>query len=382
MKIAIFSDTFPPQVNGVSSVVAQSAMRLALRGHDVRVMTSSQGSKKYIDGITQGKYIVHNIMSVPSGVYPDIRLSVPVATTLLKLKGWVPDIVHTHTIFGVGLAAVRCAKRFDVPLIGTHHTFFDEYLKHIHMDTKMTRSMSWKLTVKFYNHCDLVLAPSHSLIDELIAHGLQTPSQVLPNPIDTELFKLTPNQLPNLGGSGADLIYMGRLSYEKSLDQVIRAFDLIVDEIPEATLTIIGNGPERKKLETMVRKLDLSENVRFTGVLRGQNLANALRQGDLFMTASKTENIPLSVLEAMASGLPVAAVNMKGLPEIVKDGVTGVLVKPDCPEDMAFRIVELLGDRELLLAYSLAAQEFAMGFSQDRVMQESEFIYQDALGGI
>ena len=149
MKIAIFTDTFPPAVNGVAHVVAQSAMRLALRGHDVRVITTSQGSDAYLQTVSQGKYTICNIYSFPSGVYPDIRLSIPLATTMRQLRGWTPDIVHTHTPFGVGWAAARCATRFGVPLIGTHHTFFDNYLKHVHLDIRPAREMSWKMTIAY-----------------------------------------------------------------------------------------------------------------------------------------------------------------------------------------------------------------------------------------
>ncbi|MGO8674215.1 MAG: glycosyltransferase [Capsulimonadaceae bacterium] len=376
MRIAVFSDTFPPQVNGVAHVVAQSAMRLAQRGHDVHVLTASQGSKRYLDTLTQGWYVVHNVYSFPSGVYPDLRFTMPLATNKLKLRGWRPDIVHTHTLFGVGLAAVRCAKRFEVPLIGTHHTFFDAYLKHVGMDSQITRSMSWKLTVAYYNKCDLVVCPSMSLAEELRENGLETPVRRLPNPIDTELFHPEPH--PDESRE-TRLIYMGRLSYEKSLDQVLTAFKLVRREIPSATLTVIGDGPERQCLEEQAADLGISEFVRFTGLLRGQELAQTLRSGHLFITASKTENIPLSALEAMASGLPVAAVNSKGLPEIVHDGANGILVEPDQPEEMARRVVALLCDPETLHVRSRAARAYALDFAPDRVMDEWETTYRGAV---
>ena len=375
LKIALFSDTFPPQVNGVAHVVAQAASCMADLGHDVHVLTASQGSKEFLEDLSRSKYVVHNMHSVPSAVYPDLRLTVPMATNALNLKGWQPNIVHTHTPFGVGWAAVRCAKRFGVPLIGTHHTFFDTYLKHIRLDGKLTRGFSWKLTVKYLAQCDLVLSPSRSLCEDLKKNGLETPMCVAPNPIDTVLFH-GPRSCTGDINRGPRLIYMGRLSLEKSLDHVITAFSYVNREIPDSTLTLIGDGPERWALEQQALGLGLTRKVRFTGLLRGEALADGLRAGDLFVTASKTENVPLSVLEAMACGLPVAAVAMKGMPEIVHDGVNGLLSRPDRPEEMARRIVALLRDPDTLGRYSEAAEEFAKHFSQERVMAEWEEIYQ------
>jgi glycosyltransferase involved in cell wall biosynthesis len=377
LRIAIFSDTYPPQVNGVAHVVALAAMGLALRGHDVHVLTATQGTKQYLDEISAGKYVVHNLYSVPSGVYPDLRFTVPLATTMFALKRWQPDIVHTHTPFGVGVAALRCAKRFGVPLIGTHHTFFDHYLKYIHMDSRISREVCWNLTVKYLNQCSLVLSPSRSLGNDLQTKGLNSPISILPNPIDTDLFH--PSSDPIVNGSHANLIYMGRLSYEKSLDQVIAAFGMVAETLPHVKLTLIGDGPERQRLEELAEKLGIADRVIFAGALHGENLAQAMRNGSLFVTASKTENIPLSVLEAMASGLAVAAVDMKGLPEIVHDGLNGILVAPDRPDEMAQKIVQLLRDPERHTSYSIAAREYALGFAKERIIDELESIYQSAL---
>lgn len=375
MRIALFSDTFPPQVNGVAHVVAQAAMCLADRGHDVRVLTSSQGSREYLDEVCRGKYVIHNVASLPSGVYPELRATLPLATTRLHFKNWRPDIVHTHTPFGVGLAAVRCGKRFDVPLIGTHHTFFDQYLKHVHLDSDVTRTMSWKLTVAYYNQCDLVLVPSRSLADELKENGLEPPVRIVPNPIDTDLF----HRADQPSASDAALVYMGRLSYEKSLDQTIAAFELVRRQMLNATLTIVGDGPERAELEEQAANLGIADSVEFTGVLRGEDLARVMRQCTVFVTTSKTENTPLSVLEAMACGLPVAAVRMLGLAEIVTDGVNGVLAQPDDPKGLADRIVQLLRNKPLLQACSDGAHRYAMGFSQAAIISEWDSLYRSAL---
>ena len=128
---------------------------------------------------------------------------------------------------------------------------------------------------------------------------------------------------------------MGRVSYEKDIDQAMQAFGTASRNLPDATLMIVGDGPERKKLESLAKKLGVEKKIIFTGMLHREDLRDALRANDIFVTASRSENMPVSVIEAMACGLPVASVRAKGIPEIVDHGKNGLLVEPDRPEELA-----------------------------------------------
>jgi 1,2-diacylglycerol 3-alpha-glucosyltransferase len=381
MKIAIFSDTFPPQIDGVSSVAAQLAESLADRGNEVLVVTVSKYKRKERKQQTSEKYKIIRLPSVPALIYSGYRVTIPMSQAFRKLKIFDPDIIHTHTPFSAGWEAVQSAKKLNVPLVGTHHTFFDHYLKHVKLNFHWAKNFSWKIMVSYYNHCDLVLSPTQSLADSLMEHGLKRRSDIMLNPVNAELFRpLSSKEKEDgkkaLGISGKSFVYMGRVSYEKSIDQAIKAFSIVSKKMPEARLVIIGDGPEKIPLKRLAKNLGLQEKIIFTGFLYGEKLAKTLRVNDVFITASKSENMPISLLEAMASGLPIIGVRALGIPEIVRDNKNGFLVSPDKPEEMAEKMKELIMNNELLDKFSLASRELSSQYSRGRIAAKHEKIYQ------
>lgn len=385
MRIAIFSDTFLPQINGVASVAHQSAMALGELGHDVCVFTVSKNHEKDFVTLTQGKFSVVALPSVEVPVYSDERTTLPIGMAIRKVKRFNPQIIHTHTPFSVGWEAVFASKLFKIPLVGTHHTFYDHYLRHVKMDYEWAKRPSWKYVIAYYNRCDLVLSPSKSLADKLKSQGLRKPIKTLSNPINTELFKPVSSKTAkkklkaNFGIKGKSLVYMGRVSYEKSIDQVIKAFKLAVRKIPEITLMVVGDGPEKNYLEKIAEDLGIKNKMIFAGFRHNNELVEALQANDVFVTASKSENMPLSILEAMATGLPVIAVRALGIPEIVENNANGFLVSPDNPEAMSKKIVELIKNDKLMKKFSLASRQLALNYSQERIAELLQDIYRKLL---
>ncbi len=188
MKIAIFSDTFPPQTNGVANVVYQSAKSLTDSGHHVAVFTVGKNHRERVIEENDNLTVIF-LPSVPALVYANERLGLPLGFSFKRLKKFNPDIIHTHTPFAVGWEAVWLAKILKIPIVGTHHTFYDHYLKHAKIDYQWAKKFSWKYTVGYYNRCDLILSPTNSLAQTLITKGLKKPVAVLQNPIDTDLFR-------------------------------------------------------------------------------------------------------------------------------------------------------------------------------------------------
>lgn len=372
MKIALFSDTYWPQVNGVAAVVKQTAINLSQAGHEVVIFTVSQKKEKALNPPDQ-KFKVFLIPSLPFWAYKEYRMAVPASFSLKKVKKFRPDIVHVQTPFAVGWEGVLCAKLLRIPLAGTHHTFYDYYLKHIKMDYPIGKKLSWKYTASFYNRCDLVLNPSETLNEQLKKAGLVKPALVLPNPVDTDFYQPVKsagekNDLKNKWQlKDASIVYMGRVSYEKSIDQVIKAFFLLTKKLPGLKLMIIGDGPDKASLENLSREMKLEDRIIFTGFLFSHDLLNALRANDIFVTASKSENQPVSILEAMACGLPVIAVAAEGLPEIVRDYKNGFLAGTDNPKEMAEKIITLLNNQKLREQFSLASRQMALGYSNEGV---------------
>jgi 1,2-diacylglycerol 3-alpha-glucosyltransferase len=381
MKIAIFSDTFPPQTNGVANVAYQSAKNLSNRGHKVIVFTVA---KKFFAGPINSrwdKFEVIALPSIPAMAYSAERFHIPFSATYYRLKKFNPDIIHTHTPFGAGWMAVRSAKMLKKNLVGTHHTFYDHYLKHVKMDYQWAKKLSWKLTVKYYNHCNLILSPTQSLADTLKDAGLKKPVDIIPNSIDTSFFKPAVDTKSkekikaNFGINGKSLVYLGRVSYEKNIEQIVKAFGLTLKKMPNLKLMIIGDGPERENLEKLTEVLGIKNEVIFTGFLYGEDLVAALQANDVFLTASKSENMPLSVIEAMAAGMPIVSVKELGLAEIVKEHVNGFFTKTDDPGDMAQKIINIISDQDVMKKFSEASRTLSLEYSKDNITDLLEKSY-------
>ncbi len=373
MRIALFTDTFPPQVNGVANTVYRYAAALSSMGHQVRIFTISKYSAAELTEHF-GDFSIHTFPSLPALVYPGERMGIPFIGTLKAVRAFNPDIIHTHTPFSVGWNAVYAARKLHIPLIGTHHTFFDHYLKHIYLDFAWTRRLVWRLTVKYYNYCDLVISPTKSLKEGLVEHGTVKPVELLPNILDIDFYAPSAKQPVQ----HKTLVYMGRLSYEKSVDDVLRAAVQVMKRIPNTLLLIVGDGPERENLEALSAKLGIAEQTIFTGFLYGEELVRTLGQADVFITGSKSENMPLALMEAMAVGLPIVAVRSLGLEEMLVHRKNALLTAPGEPRELANGVIEILEDTALRNLFSENSRAMSQAYSQKSVMGKTLDLYKQA----
>jgi 1,2-diacylglycerol 3-alpha-glucosyltransferase len=375
MKIAIFSDTFLPQVNGVASHI-DSLAKMLQENNEVWVITAS----KNIPEDPNRKYKVILLPSLPALVYKGERLAILTGKGYRLMKKFGPDIIHTHTPFAVGIEAMFAAKILGIPIVGTHHTFYDFYLEHVKLNYNWFKNISWKLVCFYYNFCDLALAPSQISANEFIKNGITKPMEMLPYAIDTVLFHpVDPLRRAKLkekfGLRSKSIVYMGRLSYEKSLDILLEAFSLVARKRPNTQLMIIGDGPERNNLNKLTKRMIIQEKVIFTGFLKGEDLVLATQANDIFATPSKTETFGISVMEGMAAGLPVVAANARSFTEIISDRTDGLLVEPDNFEDMAEKILQLLENSTLLEQYSKAARKKSLEYSEDKILEKINSYY-------
>ncbi len=384
MRIALFSDTFFPKIDGVVNVVHELATALAKRGNDVCVVAISQESAASLIKRMNLQYQLILLPSLQMPLYPGTRLAIPGASVFRQVKEFNPDIIHSHTPFPVGTLARRYARRLDVPLVGTHHTFYNLYLKLWHLDYPWARTLSWRITNKYYNQCAILVSPSHALADGMVRHGLSIPTEIIPNPVSLDAFKPADAWPPEeaLRPYGPTVVYMGRLSCEKDIENVIRAAKLVMKkrdhDCPDAQkmrLVIIGGGPYQKELEQFARLQGIRDRIIFTGFLRGADLARELCLHMVFVTASTTENQPVSVLEAMASGLPVVAVSALGMPEIVRYGINGFLVPPGDTDAMAASILKIIYDDASRKKFAAASRELALLHDPDRIAAHHEELY-------
>jgi glycosyltransferase involved in cell wall biosynthesis len=213
---------------------------------------------------------------------------------------------------------------------------------------------------------------------ELIARGLNVPVDAVSNGVDTDLFQPR-NDHQQLITNQITLLHVGRLGYEKRVDDVVRAFSYLASDHPHVRLLIVGDGPESNALKTLADTLGVADQVQFKGFITHDRLPEIYRQADLFVTASMIETQGLVVLEAMASGLPIVGVAAMALPDLIQHGINGYLVKPGNEKALASGMTQLIQSAELRLAMGRESRRLALQHSLPEVAQEYEGQYQQII---
>lgn len=377
----MFTDVFPPSVNGVSSSILLLSKELVRRGHFVKIFTPSiqkkeRLSKKKLDGIE-----VSYCASVPSLIYPDIKLGIPFyPNTVYQLMKDDIDVVHFHTPLPMGADGILAAKLINKPIVGTFHTYFmePEYLKVVGIDIKnktlqdMVVKFGWRYANLYYNSADVVTTPTESTRKALVHYKIKRPTKAISNGI--RLPSLTREKLINHHQS-RNLLYVGRLSKEKNIDVLIKSFKLIHEKKPEYRLIIVGTGPAEEGL----KKLALTENLEKSIIFRGKIPFEKLLDSDtytdaaIFVSASTSETQGLSIIEGMSYGLPIVAVAKRGVPELVKDN--GLLSPTASARDIAANILKILNNTTLAKKMSLASLKRADKYSIQTVTTQFELLY-------
>lgn len=384
MRIAVFSDAYLPNINGVSYAVEQWLKGLTVKHQaELFVPAYERNSRRE----RRANLVIHRYSSLPLPTYKDIHLALPkVGEILRQMEEFQPEVVHFHSPGPLGLVGILAAKKMRLPLVGTYHTLYAETLDYVSMrkilekylkvidrlaaglnvdwsvfgdnrngngDT-IPQRLTWSVVNRVYSYADVVTCPSMKIKKELIRRGLKRRMVVITNGIDLE----QPG-VKNVYNGGAKIFYAGRLGYEKNVDVAVKAFRLAAEKEHRATLTIAGDGPASKSLVNLVEELELKDKVRFLGMVERNKLMNMYREFDVFVTASDMETQGLVVLEAMASGLPVVGVNKYALPDLIKNGRTGYLVPPGDTKRMAEMLVRIISDKKLAGKLGKAARKEA-----------------------
>lgn len=397
MRIAIFTDTYLPDRNGVSSSIDHYTRLLADDGHQIIIFCPKSGlyKDKNYPNIAIKRY---KSFTPPS--YKDFKISIPFVWTAVKdLNEFAPDVVHIQTPLGVGWMGIWACDALKLKNIQTYHTYIPDFLvyfspktllginkitnfihssklaraqekKDILIDdidpisvkkyieniskevaaeekkaktSKFNERLGRKYTRIVYNRADIVLTPSLAMKKVLKKQGVESRIEVMSNGIDYEFFKKKADY--SIKGK---IVNIGRLGFEKRVDITIEAFAIALKTNPKLKLDIFGDGPARKSLQTLVKKLNIARNVRFLGVYDINKVSKILCGYDCFVTASPIETEGIVILEAMSSGLPILGVNKLAIPDIVKDGKNGYLSRPANPDDMAKNILKIMESSKTL----------------------------------
>jgi phosphatidylinositol alpha 1,6-mannosyltransferase len=378
MRVLYCTDTYPPQINGVSIVTALSAAGLSRRGWTCAVAAPRYPEGSYAEWDQPPEPA--EVMSLPSVAvpgYPELRLAVQGGGALRKLvRRFQPDLVHCETEFTVGRMGRRAASAADLPVVSTYHTDFGRYAE-AYGAPWLRRTVSRYLS-RFHRRSRRVYTPSDVTRRELVDLGLRD-VEVWGRGVDTTQFhpgRRSQSLRAELGmGSRFTFLYVGRLAAEKRVDFVLEAFRQASAMVPRGVIHLIlaGTGPCEARL-----KAGAPSEVSFLGFLdRRSRLPDLYANCDAFAFASVTETLGLVVLEAMASGLPVLAVPAGGVRDHLREGVNGITCDADDPGAMARAMVLLAGEYELARRLSLGARETAEALGWERELDRLDASYRE-----
>ncbi|MBE9031458.1 glycosyltransferase family 1 protein [filamentous cyanobacterium LEGE 11480] len=317
MRIALFTETFLPKVDGIVTRLKHTVEHLQRQGHQVQVFCPDYGLTEYQDAS------IYGISAFPLPLYPELKMALPRPSIGVELRRFKPDIVHVVNPAVVGLSGVYYAKRYGVPLMASYHTHLPEYLKHYGLGA--LEPLMWNLIKNVHNRAKLNLCTSSVMVQALESHGIER-VDLWQRGVDTETFRpdLASREMRDRLSQGQPdaplLLYVGRLSAEKEIERI----KPVLASIPDARLALVGNGPNREALEAHFA----DTKTHFVGYLHGEELGAAYASADAFVFPSRTETLGLVLLEAMAAGCPVVAANSGGIPDIVTDGINGFMFDP------------------------------------------------------
>lgn len=314
----MITDTYPPEINGVARTLSVLAGSLLKRGHAVEIVTPREADP----GEPDDAPVRHLVRSLPLPGYPGLRFGLATRGHLLRLfKQFRPDVLYVATETPLGLAAIRAARRADVPVVSGFHTNFQTYLGDY--APTILATLARPLLRALHNHTARTLTPSADTAAMLTSWGVNNVG-VLGRGVDTQLFDPARRSAELRRTWGADentpvALYVGRVAAEKNLDLLVRAFDVFRSVHPKAPCVIVGDGPRRQSLQAA------RPDLHFSGARTGEDLACHYASADLFLFPSVTETFGNVVLEALAAGLPTVAYDYAGPRQLVRHGNNGWL---------------------------------------------------------
>lgn len=361
MKIAIFSDTFYPDVNGVAKTLKKFTHYLEGQHITYKVFAPNPGSNEYVSDH------IHRLKSLSFFLYPECRLAFPnFIQVKSEIEQFSPDLIHVATPFTVGLCGLYFAKKFNIPVVGSYHTDFNDYL-HFY-DLEFLSNPLWKYMKWFHSPLKKLFVPSIDTLEKLKCRGFSN-LEIFPRGVDCQLYH--PNYQKEVVLNRYEipkkflLTFVGRLAPEKDLKTLMKIANSLPPELNKQVHWLIaGDGPLLEEL-----KMAAQPNMTFTGYLKGVGLAEVYSATDLFVFPSPTETFGNVVLEALASGTPVIGANAGGVKNIISNGVTGHLCEPGDAEDFVNRIVQLLGNGPFRRQMALHARKYALTQKWDQIFE-------------
>jgi 1,2-diacylglycerol 3-alpha-glucosyltransferase len=383
MNICMFTNTYLPHIGGVARSVSMFTEDLRNRGHRVLVVAPTY-SNDDADDVLQEKE--EDVLRVPAiqnfnGSDFSLRIRLPFIINM-KINEFRPEVIHSHHPYLLGDAAFRAAFRRNLPLVFTHHTRYEEYTHYVSQDSKVMQRLVVHLSTEYANLCSQIIAPSESIADLIVERGVKTPIQVIPTGVDIDFFRSGNGKhfrrLHNISEDVQVIGHLGRLAPEKNLEYlceaVIKALKRMSDK---AIFLVVGAGPSEKRIQEMFNMDGLEHQLVIAGKQSGSDLADAYKAMDLFVFSSKSETQGMVLVEAMAAGVPVIALDASGTREVLVDKKNGRLLPENAsPQEFAETILEFFEKEKTADTWSEAAGNTANQFTREISVEKLILVYQ------
>jgi 1,2-diacylglycerol 3-alpha-glucosyltransferase len=383
MRIGLVTDCYHPTKNGVTGVVSLLATGLEARGHEVVLVAPRAPRRARPTGSAAAPAdrgfrpvdVARPALPVRPSIELRLALGSPRSFERLLARERL-DVVHTHTEGPLGLAARRAALARGRPLVHTLHTFYDHYLHYLPAARLAPRPAGWLLRrslQRFLAPYDRVVAPSPAALAHVAALAPAVPAVLVPNGVPAERSERPgPDANPTL-------LYVGRLAPEK---RSVQLFDALADHLVDRSradvrAVLVGGGRSLPHLRRRAARLGLQDRIGLPGYLPHAEVLRLYGRSSVFLTASLSENHPLTLLEAAAAGLPLAVRRDPNLATLARDGLTGIVADDD--RELVRRVVDLVHDPDRCDRLGRAARAAARGFSATAHVERTEELYRDVL---
>jgi glycosyltransferase involved in cell wall biosynthesis len=368
MKVAIFTDTYAPEINGVARTLGRWTEYLERQGVPCRVFAPEPHASTVPDPGSGSP--VERFASLPFFLYPECRLAFPSLSYVSKaIRDFRPDLVHVATPFNLGLCGIHYARKFGIPLVASYHTNFDHYLSFYNL--QWMEKLLWRYMEWFHRDCSSIFVPSPSTMSFLKNRGWDDsrlklwsrgvdPEAFHPE-LDRELFLAR----HGLSDCGFLALYVGRLAPEKDVEVALEAFERLQQQEPSSRFVLAGDGPSAPDLKEMCRQRGIK--ALFVGFADLPMLQQWYAAADVLLSPSPTETFGNVVLEAMACGTAVIGADAGGVRDTVRQGETGILCEPGNVEAFAEALSILRKNSELRSLMGRKAYAYSLTQSWDGI---------------
>ncbi len=373
-RVALVTETYPPEVNGVAATFARVVEGLEGRGHALQLVRPRQGAEHRARDEARFQEVL--VPGLPIPRYPELKMGLPARRELLRR--WTaqrPDVVHIVTEGPLGWSALRAARQLGLPVVSDFRTNFHAYSRHYGVGWLQAPVMAYLR--HFHNRTACTMVPTESLKNELAAAGLQG-LRVVARGVDAQRFSPSHRSHALRASWGADpgtcvAMCVGRLAPEKNLGTVLAAFEAMREHEPRTRLVLVGDGPERRRLAQRCPE------AHFAGARHGDDLAAHYASADVFLFPSTSETYGNVVPEAMASGLAVVACDHAAAGQLIRHGDNGLLVRCDDTSEFCRVARRIAGDWVQVREMGTAARATAMQLDWSRIVDAIEKTYAAAI---